>query len=142
MDITLRNKCVPKNICWVVHTSILSILKKQNNVPKTASKQIQWEKFMATDSELQFECQVSPHYIPILPSQAPLQLPASPKGVRNPHHLSSSHFDPGGTSPCVPNGATSAPEESVLRGHLLNGATSAPVDNYKKGGISFPLLQV
>ena len=123
--------------------NILSILKEQNHVSKSASKQTQWKKFMATDSELQFECQVSPHHIHILPSQAPLQLPASPKGVRNPHHLSSSHFDPGGTSPCIPNGATSAPEDlyqmkppvlmrtsaklshQCLRGHVPNGATSA-----------------
>ena len=76
--------------------NFLSILQEQIHVSKTASKQIQWKKFMAKDSELQFEYQISPHHTPVLPSQASLQIPASPKGVRNPHHLSSSYFDPGG----------------------------------------------
>ena len=74
--------------------SLLSVLKGQNHVSKNEYKQIQWENFMANNSELQ----VSPYYNPILPNQALFQLPASPKGVRNPHHLSSAHFDPGGVS--------------------------------------------
>ena len=61
--------------------NFLSILKEQTHVSKTASKQIQWKKFMANDSELQFEYQISPHHTPVLPSQASLQIPASPKGV-------------------------------------------------------------